>query len=61
MNIYVVYEKIYGGSIWYQRPTKPVAAFTNLKTALRYANNRELKARNYWFSVKTLKLEHGDE
>ena len=58
MNIYVVYEKRYGGSNWYQRPTKPVAAFTNLKTALKYASIRELKARDYLFSVKTLKLEH---
>lgn len=57
MNIYVVYEKRHGGSNWYQRPTKPVAAFTNLKTALRYANDKELKARDYSFSVKTLKLE----
>lgn len=61
MNIYVVYEKRYGSYGWYQRPTRPVAAFTNLKTALRYANNRELKARDYWFGVKKLKLEQDNE
>ena len=61
MNIYVVYEKRYSSSNWYQRPVKPVAAFTDLKTALRYSKARELKARDYWFSVKTLKLELNNE
>jgi hypothetical protein len=56
MDLYVVYEVKYGGTKWYERATKPVAVFECAKTARKYARDRELKAKEYCFSVTKLKL-----